>query len=132
MEKLNLDRRTLSKFGMTMGTAFLVITGLFFFRHKYTAAAYSFVISDLFFIIGLVVPVFLKLAYIVWMRLALILAWVNTRFILTILFYLVFTPIGLVMRLFRIDLLERKKNKGTYWKKKQKVDFNPLNYERRF
>ena len=47
-------------------------------------------------------------------------------------FYLIFTPIGLVMKLFRIDLLERKKREGTYWKKKEKVDFNPLNYERRF
>jgi hypothetical protein len=36
------------------------------------------------------------------------------------------------MRLFRIDLLETKKKKGTYWKKKEKVDFNLLNYERRF
>jgi len=47
-------------------------------------------------------------------------------------FYLVFTPVGLAMRLFRIDLLERNKNKESYWKKKEKVDFNPLNYERRF
>ena len=132
MEKLNLDRKTLRKFGMTMGIVFLVISGLFFFRHKYISVAYSFVVSCLFFIMGLVAPTFLKRIYIVWMNFASILAWINTRIILIILFYLIFTPIGLVMRLFRVDLLERKKNKGTYWKKKQKVDFNPSNYERRF
>lgn len=75
---------------------------------------------------------FIKPVYIVWMRFAFILGWINTRIILVILFYLIFTPVGLFMRLFRIDLLERKNKEGTYWKKKEKVEFNPLNYERRF
>jgi len=47
-------------------------------------------------------------------------------------FYLIFTPLGLFMRLFNIDLLEIRKEKDTYWKKKEKMDFNPVNYERRF
>jgi len=64
MEKVNLDRKTLRKFGMTMAAAFLAA-----------------------------------------------------------LFYLIFTPVGLALRLFRIDLLERKKKEGTYWKKKDKIDF---------
>ncbi|MEI6831388.1 MAG: SxtJ family membrane protein [Candidatus Omnitrophota bacterium] len=74
----------------------------------------------------------LKQIYKVWMRFARILSWINTRIILVIMFYLVFTPVGLVMRLFRIDLLERNKNKGSYWKKKERKDFNFLDYERRF
>ena len=132
MEKLNLDKKTLKKFGMTMGAAFLVIGSLFFFRQKHAGVMYSLVVSGIFFITGLVLPTFLKLVYIVWMRFAFILGWVNSRIILVIIFYLIFTPVGLVMRLFRFDLLERTKIKGTYWKNKEKVDFNPLNYERRF
>lgn len=132
MEKLNFHKKTLRKFGVTMGIAFLVICSLFFFRQKYTGVMYNLVVSFAFFIMGLVLPTFLKPVYIAWMRLAFILSWINTRIILVAMFYLIFTPIGLVMKLFRIDLLERKKKKGTYWKKKEKVDFNPLNYERRF
>ncbi len=132
MQKLNWNRKTLKEFGMTMGVAFLVISGLLLLRKKYTGATYSLLVSSVFFIMGLALPVLLKPAYIVWMRLAFILGWVNTRIILIILFYLIFTPIGLIMRLFRIDLLERRKEAGSYWKKKEKVEFDPLNYERRF
>ena len=117
---------------MTMGIAFLVISSLFFFRQKYAGAMYSLVISCVFFIIGLVLAALLKPVYIVWMRLAFILGWVNTRIILVIMFYLIFTPVGLAIKLFRIDLLERKKKVRTYWRNKGKVDFNPLDYERRF
>ena len=74
----------------------------------------------------------LKQIYRAWMCFARILSWINTRIILIIMFYLIFTPMGLFMRLFKIDLLERKKKEGTYWKKKEKIEFNPLNYERRF
>ena len=52
------------------------------------------------------------------------LGWINTRLILFIIFYLVFTPIGLVMRLFGVDLLDKKidKNKNSYWRRKEKVE----------
>ena len=132
MENINTDKKTLRKFGIIMAIAFLVISSLLFFRHKHTGSAHSLIIACIFFIIGLVLPALLKPVYIVWMRFAVILGWVNTRIILVILFYLVFTPIGLVMRLFRIDPLEREKKEGTYWKNKRKADFNPLDYERRF
>jgi hypothetical protein len=68
------------------------------------------------------------------MRFAYLLAWINTRLILCAIFYLVFTPIGLVMRLLKIDPLDRKidKNKNSYWIKKEKKDFCPLDYERQF
>jgi uncharacterized protein involved in cysteine biosynthesis len=68
------------------------------------------------------------------MKLAFVLAWINTRLILWIIFYLVFTPIGLVMRLLGVDLLARKieKNKDTYWIKKEKSGFEPKDYARQF
>jgi len=132
MEKLKTDKKSLSKFGLTMGAAFLVISGLFFLRHKSLATAYSLVVSAVFSGAGLLMPILLKPVYIAWMRFAFVLSWVNTRILLVIIFYLVFTPVGLFMRLFRIDLLELRKKKETYWKIKEKVEFDPANYERRF
>jgi len=132
MEKLNPDKVTLKKFGMTMGIAFLVISSLFLFRHKHAGVIYSLVVSCVFFIMRLFVPTFLKPVYAVWMRFAFVLGWVNTRIILIVMFYLIFTPIGLVMRLFRADPLERNKKEDTYWKKKDKEAFDFKNYERRF
>lgn len=132
MENLKFGKMDLKKFGITMGAAFLVISTLFFLRQEHGGAVSSLLISFIFFITGLILPVLLKPIYIIWMRFAFILGWVNTRIILIILFYLVFAPIGLAMRLFKVDLLEISKKKESYWKKKEKLDFNPLNYERQF
>lgn len=133
MEKLNLDRNNLKKFGITMGIAFMVITLLVLIRHRHSILPTS-IISAIFFIVAFTMSNMLKPIYIIWMRLAFILAWVNTRLILFIVFYLVLTPIGLVMKLFGADLLERKidKNKDTYWIKKEKKEFSRLDYERQF
>ena len=133
MEKISLDKKTLKKFGITMGIAFLLITFIIMLRHRH-AIMFTSIISVIFFILGLLMPVLLKPIYIFWMRLVLVLSWINTRLILLIILYLIFTPIGLVMRLFGIDLLDRRiqRNKESYWKKKDKRDFNPLDYERQF
>jgi len=73
----------------------------------------------------------LKYLYIIWMRLAFILGWINTRILLLAIFYLLFTPIGIGIKLFGVDLLERKidKNKDSYWKKKDSL---AADYERQF
>jgi len=133
MEKLDLDKKSLRKFGITMAIALLIITFIIFIRHKYSPMP-TFIISAMFFISAFTIPTLLRPIHVIWMRLAFILGWINTRLILSILFYLVFTPIGLVMRLFRVDLLDRKidKNKESYWRKKEKSGFSPLNYERQF
>jgi len=133
MEKLDLSKEGLKKFGIIMCVAFLVITGLISFRHGgiYTPTATT---AGLFLVLGLIQPTLLKPVYIIWMRLAFILAWINTRLILFIMFYLIFTPVGIFMRLLRIDLLDRKvdKSKKSYWLKKEKGVFTSLNYERQF
>ena len=133
MEKLNLDKKSLRKFGITMGIAFLVITLFILIRHRHSVLPTS-IISVIFFILALIMPVFLRPIYICWMRLAFILSWFNTRLILFIIFYFIFTPIGLVMKLFRVDLLDRKidKNKNSYWHKMTKRTFNQLNYKKQF
>ena len=133
MEKLSLDKNTFRKFGITMGIAFLVITLFILIRHRHSVLPTS-IISVIFFILALIMPVFLKPIYICWMKFAFILSWINTRLILFIIFYLIFTPLGIAMRLFGVDLLSRKidKNKNSYWHKMTKRTFNQLNYEKQF
>jgi hypothetical protein len=133
MDKLNLDKNNLKKFGIVMGIAFLAITLFINLKHKSNILP-TYIISIIFFILAFTLPILLKPIYIIWMRFAYLLAWINTRLILCAIFYLVFTPIGLVMRLLKIDPLDRKidKNKNSYWIKKEKKDFCPLDYERQF
>jgi hypothetical protein len=133
MEKLNLDKRALRKFGITLAIAFLIITLIIFIRHKYSPRP-TFIISAIFFISAFTMPTLLRPLYVIWMKFAFILDWINTRLILFIIFYLIFTPAGIVMRLFGVDLLNRKidKNKNSYWQKAVKRTLHQLNYEKQF
>jgi hypothetical protein len=133
MESLNLHRQNLKKFGVTMGGVFFAISLIILFRHKHSPLVTS-ALSFIFFVFGFIKPQLLKPVYIIWMKLAFVLGWVNTRLILMIIFYLVFTPIGLIMRLFGSDLVDRKidKSRSSYWREKETKGFNPQDYERQF
>ena len=127
---MNRDTTSLRKFGITMGVALLVIGGLIYFIRHYFSAPVVF-ISVAFFASAFTLPLILKPVYIIWMKIASVLSWINTRLILCLIFYLVFMPIGLVLRLCGKDLLDRKiqKDSNSYWKKKE---IAPANYERQF
>ena len=60
---------------------------------------------------ALVWPIVLYPFFRFWMVLGNVLGWINTRIILGILFYFLFMPLGLVMRLFGYDPMLRKLNR---------------------
>lgn len=133
MEEIKMDRKSLRKFGITMCVCLLIICLIIFMRKRYISIPLVW-ISGLFLIVGVLFAKLLRPIFIAWMQLAKVLSWVNTRLLLLILFYLLFTPIGLFMRLFGKDPLEREidKKKDSYWQKKENDKFSALNYERQF
>ncbi len=133
MDKIKTDRATLRKFGLTMAACFAVITTIIFLRHKHSTVITS-LISLSFLLFAATIPALLKYFYITLMKFAFILGWFNTRLLLCVIFYLVFSPIGLLMRLFKIDLLDRRFNRTSqsYWKPKEKKVFSAIDYERQF
>ena len=133
MEKLNLDPKNLKKFGITIATVFFLITLLSLIRHNGKVLITSG-ISGIFYILAFFAPTFLRPIYIFWMKLAYIMGWINTRLILMIIFYVVLTPIGVGLKLFKVDLLDIKidKNKDTYWRKKDKKISSLEDYKRQF
>ena len=60
-------------------------------------------------------PKILKWPHFIWMRIGLMLGWINSRIIMTIAFYIVFTPVGFLRRLGN-DPMNRKfdSEKDTY------------------
>jgi hypothetical protein len=133
MSKIKTDRATLRKFGLIMAFCFTVVTLVIFFRHKGSWTPTS-IMALSFLLVGLGRPALLKYFYILWMKLALILSWFNTRLLLCLIFYFLFSPGGLIMRLFRIDFLERnfKNACDSYWKPKKCTHSLPTDYERQF
>lgn len=133
MDKLNLSTKNLRKFGITMAIAFVMISFFIFIKHRNSLLP-AVIAAIIFFISAVLIPNLLKPVYIFWMRLAFILGWINTRLILCVIFFLILTPIGLVIKLSGNDLLDRKtdKNRQSYWIKKDKKEFSPADYERQF
>jgi hypothetical protein len=58
--------------------------------------------------LALLAPASLKIAYHGWMVVAVLLAWINTRVIIGLVFFLVVLPMGLMLRVLRRDLLALK------------------------
>ncbi len=132
-EALDTSRRAVRSFGLLFGGLAAGLTVYLLATDKGTwpwaaLAALFFAITGLF-----AYPV-LKPVYRAWMKFAFVLGWVNTRILLGAFFYLVLTPIGLVLRLAGKDLLDRRIDRSapTYWTRRQSEPFDRSRYERLF
>jgi hypothetical protein len=87
-----------------------------------------------FLVAGLAAYPLLRPVYLGWMKFAFVLGWINTRILLGLMFFLVFTPIGVVLRLTGKDLLDQKIDRSakSYWIKRERKEFDPERYKRLF
>jgi hypothetical protein len=82
---------------------------------------------------GLAWPRGLAPFYKVWMTLAVVLGYIVSRLLLTILFYAVVTPLGLIIRLLGKDLLDLKMgDRESYWHLRPQEDYNPNQTEKMY
>jgi saxitoxin biosynthesis operon SxtJ-like protein len=112
-----MDR--LRKFGLTLGAIFSTLALLFFWRHRLHAPFYvSAVAGPLLLAAAVVAPRALAPVERAWSALATVLGFVNTRLLLAVVYFLVFAPIALVLRIAGKDLLERRRDprRPTYWR----------------
>lgn len=108
--------RELRKFGLTVGGAFAVFATISWWRGHVWPPVVLGTLGALLVVPGLVAPAILGPVERRWMRFAEVLGRVNTRIILTLLYWLVITPIGAVRRAFG-DPLDRRLHDGrtTSW-----------------
>ena len=133
IKNIKSEKSDLRKFGITIGVILLIIAGFLFWKEKE-----SFQILLTFgvtlCILGIVIPFILKPIYWVWMIFATILGWIMTRVILSLLFYIIVTPIGLIPRFFGKQFLELQwdKSKESYWNFRTSEQKQNGNYEKQF
>ena len=86
------------------------------YRGRMTQVAIFGGIAVLLVGIGVLVPAAARSFHRFWMGFAAILGYINSRILLSLLYYLVFTPVGLVRRLIGRDPLQRRGSaKSSYW-----------------
>ena len=82
---------------------------------------------------GLLVPAAARAFHVAWMRFAVALGHVNSRVLLTLVYYLLVTPYGVVSRLVRRDPLRRRGGRGeSYWVERKTTRQAREGFERLF
>jgi hypothetical protein len=133
IRNIKSGKRELRQFGIAFGIVLGLLGGLFFLRQK-DFYAYFLIFSAAFLISGLVLPALLKPVQRIWMSLAIVIGWFMTRVILTVLFYLVVTPIGILARIFGKRFLDTKfdGNTDSYWIARKSAAVERKSYENQF
>jgi hypothetical protein len=110
--KPHADERQLRHFGLLVGGIFAVI-GVWpvVFRAE-KPRLLTLALALALVVPAVVFPRSLTHVYRAWMAAAEVLAWINTRIILSVIFYVVVTPMGIVMRRFGGDPMQRRFEPG--------------------
>jgi ABC-type uncharacterized transport system permease subunit len=103
------------KFGLTLGIAFLVLAAFFRWRTFDAASYVAAAIGTLMLLGGLVVPTWLGPIERAWMGLAHAISRVTTPLIMGIVYFLVVTPIGLIMRAVGRNPLRPPASRDSVW-----------------
>jgi Saxitoxin biosynthesis operon protein SxtJ len=85
--------------------------------------------------ISRLIPPLFKAVYRIWVTFSIILGYFISRILLTIIFLIVITPIGVIMRIMGTDPMQRKldHNAASYWEpKEQEKDPSIERYEKQF
>jgi peptidoglycan/LPS O-acetylase OafA/YrhL len=121
------------KFGILFAAISLVIGGFMVWKGRQLYWV-PFGLAGVFTVGGLWLQSVLRPFYIVWMRFAAFLGWVNTRVLLTVFYFVILTPAGIVMKLLGKNPLERRidRSAGTYWVKLEPGPKDKQRYEHLF
>ena len=114
-------------FGIVFFIFFLLIA-LWPLLNNHEIRLWSLIISLIFLILGILNSKLLSPLNKLWMRFGLLLGRIVSPIIMGIIYFFVVTPTGLIMKIFRKDLLSLKKNdEKSYWIEKDDEKSNMKN-----
>jgi hypothetical protein len=131
------SKAELRRFGLTVGGALLVLGVLSAWRHHTLAPRVMWALGGALLVSGLVAPALLAPVERFWMgpvvRVASRVGDVVSRVFLAVLYYLVFAPIGVVLRRVH-DPLDRRLDdaRPSQWVKRTVAPVDPARYEQLF
>lgn len=130
MKVYTLDKVGYRKFGLIMAVFITLIFGLFFpWVFNKNIPYCPWIVSVIFVFWALLAPNTLFVIYKPWMLIGHIIGIVNTKIILGVVFYVVFTPTALLLKVIGNDPLNRRfanKSIVSYWKTSKKQSKNHM------
>ena len=103
------------KFGLTVGTAFLVLAAIALWRGAPRAPTGLAVLGGLLVLAALVAPAYLGPVERAWMGMAKLISKITTPVFMGVIFFGLFTPIGFLRRRFGRDHLVQRSVSGSLW-----------------
>jgi len=123
------NKSTNRSFGIVFFIVFLIVS-LWPLLNNDQIRYWALFVSILFLVLGIINSRVLTPLNKIWFKFGILLGKIVSPVVLAIIFFLVVTPTGLIMRMLGKDLLNLKKNKNkTYWIKK---DNNLSNMKNQF
>jgi hypothetical protein len=120
-------------FGLVFSAVFLIIFLIPLIGHG-VLHYWALAIAVIFAVIAFVAPRILKPLNTAWFKFGMLLGAIIAPLVMMIIFFLVVTPIGLLMRLFGKDSLRLKRsgNENSYWIKRVRDENNPSSMKNQF
>lgn len=133
LKHIDTSEKAVKKTGISVGVVLIAISFILWWLEKNSFVYFS-AVGGIFIILSYIAIPLLKPFHKLWIGLSLVLGFVMSRIILTILFYLVVTPIGLLAKIVgkKFMPLGFDKSAETYWEKREKTAKEKIDYERQF
>lgn len=124
MEK---TKKNILIFGYGLSIILSILATLHWKRHSFDVFSSAlYFLSFCFLLVSMFGFKLLEIIYDRWMIVANVIGKIMTIIIMSMLFYLIFTPVGLVLRVLKKDFLDRalKKEEKSYWIKKENLKYS--------
>jgi hypothetical protein len=103
------------RFGLTVGGAFLVLAGVFWWRQHWTLAAVAAALGGALALSGVLLPTRLGPVERAWMGLALRISKITTPIFMAVVYFLVITPTALLRRAAGRNAIRRAPRAPSHW-----------------
>lgn len=133
IKNIKSGKGELKKFGLILGIVVFLWISLFSW-HRRSWYPYLFILPGMLIFFACVYPSLLQLPHKILRSLFILINWIVTRLILSILFYFVITPISIILKSFGKRFLDLRFNKGvdSYWVSREKGHCDRKSYTKQF
>ena len=111
---INIKRKDNITFGILFFILFLII-GLYPLKSGGTTRIWSLVLSLAFLIITIIRPNLLTFINRLWIQFGILLGKIISPLVMSLVFFFVVTPIGILIRMLKKDVMGLKRGAPSYW-----------------